>query len=471
MANKYIIEGAAFNGDGTSPDVATSNGGVGAWNTITYFEGATPAYGSIAAGDTVYIRSKTAAGADITRIISASASVGSANATATDHVKWILDGGTIWTGVSGVLTYQTAGTTSNWTHTLRSYNSIYAEVRGTWVYYVTHVSATGMCLSIGDACDVKNVRFDFSAQTTNGSYIGSSGASSARFISCDLKIRSRQSGFGAFGFSDYSNITIVDTNIELTSVLTNAPVFRPGALGGKIEVLGGAVYGAGATTNVPLAQINGTTGGVFLYGTDIPKTMSLTVPGTTSGNNGILEMVGVDGGAGSALADRRWGEMDSRTDGYYPTLNAFLPTTTQTPWSWKVWPNKTTRNIPFKVPSMKLYTGDAGVKTLTCNFLIADSILGADTESTWLEVQYIDDATGLRKHIDTRTINGSPLATSAAPWSATTYGAVNLLKRQIQVTTPTAVKKDTLVIATLRSFVNATSANDLMFICPDVVMT
>ena len=43
MADKYIIEGAAFNGDGTSSAEATVAGGVGAWNTITYFEGATPA--------------------------------------------------------------------------------------------------------------------------------------------------------------------------------------------------------------------------------------------------------------------------------------------------------------------------------------------------------------------------------------------------------------------------------------------
>ena len=466
MADKFIIEGAAFNGDGTSSAAATVAGGVGAWNTITYFEGTSPAYGSIAAGDVVYIRSKTAAGADITRTLTAALNVGSANATATDHILWVLDGGTVWPGVSGICTF----TGTNFSTTLRAYNRVYAEVRESLVFRLTSVSAASAILIINDACEIKHALFDASAQTSNGGYLGSATAARARFISCDFKSRSRQAGYGAFGFNDYSNITCVDPSIELLAVLTTASVFRPGGLGGKIEVFGGTIYGVGATTNVPLAQISGNTGGVFFYGPHVPKTMSLILPGTTSGNNGILEMVGVDGGAGSAFADWRWGEMDSRSDGYYPTLNAFLPTTAQTPWSWKVWPNKTTRNIPFKVPSMKLYTGNAGVKTLTCNFLIADSIAGADTESTWLEVEYIDDTAGVRKHIDTRTINGSPLAASTAPWSATTYGAVNLLKRQIQVTTPTAVKKDTLVIATLRSFVNATSANDLMFVCPDVVM-
>lgn len=69
MANKYIIHGATFNGDGTSSAEATSNGGVGAWNTITYFEGTAPAYGTLAAGDVVYIRSKDAGGSNITRTL------------------------------------------------------------------------------------------------------------------------------------------------------------------------------------------------------------------------------------------------------------------------------------------------------------------------------------------------------------------------------------------------------------------
>ena len=464
MANKYIIEGAAFNGNGTSSAEATVAGGVGAWNTITYFEGATPAYGSIAAGDTVYIRSKTAAGADITRTLTAALTVGSANATVADHVRWVLDGGTVWPGVSGSLTF--TGTSFN--STLRAYNSLYAEIRGAWVYRPTSLSATAGFIFLQDACEVKHLLFDGSLQTSNGTYVqGSSGR--CRLVSCDFITNRRQAGFGAILGSDYVSLTVEDPAIEVLSVQPNQ-IFKPGNLGGSIEVFGGRIYGAGATSGTSVAIITGSTAGIRFIGTDIPKEMDIVLGGTSYGNNGILEAIGLDGGVGAVFSDWRTGTIDSRSDGFYPTLNAFLPTTTQTPWSWKVWPNKTTRNIPFKVTSTKLYTGDAGVKTLTCNFLVADSILGADTESTWLEVQYIDDATGLRKRIDTRSIDGLPLEVSTASWSATTYGAVNLLKRQIQVTTPTAVKKDTLVIATLRSFVTAVSANDLMFVCPDVVM-
>ena len=123
MANKYIIHGATYCGDGTSSAVASSNGGVGSWNDINVFEGIAPAYGTApAAGDTVYIRSKTSAGADITRTLAAAISLGSAAATVNNPIYFILDQGIIWSGITGTLTYQ-AGT-SSYSVTIRAYNII-----------------------------------------------------------------------------------------------------------------------------------------------------------------------------------------------------------------------------------------------------------------------------------------------------------------------------------------------------------
>lgn len=64
MANKYLIHGATYCGDGTASNEAASAGAVGAWNDINVLEGTAPAQGSLAAGDVVYIRSKTSAGRD-----------------------------------------------------------------------------------------------------------------------------------------------------------------------------------------------------------------------------------------------------------------------------------------------------------------------------------------------------------------------------------------------------------------------
>lgn len=466
MANKYIREGAAFNGDGTTSAVAASNGAPGAWNTLAYFEGGTPAYGSIVAGDVVYIRSKSAAGFDITRSISTTTNLGSAAATTSDHVRWVLDGGAVWSGISGSLTYSSVQSQS----VLRSYNAVDSDVRGALAFVHTSSNSASPLFTLGVDSEARHVMLDMSAQTANGAYLSTASSTRCRLVSPTIKSRSRQSGFGVVRTTDYSVLTVVDPDIELLSVSTN-PVFAPGNLGGKIDVVGGSIWGAGATTGVPLALITQATGGVTLLGTDVPKTMSLVVPSAAAGNNGILEIVAVDGGVGSAYADWRWGEMDSRSDGYYPTLNSFLPTSTPAPWSWRLWPNKTARGVPFKVPAMKLYTADDAAKTLTCNFLIADSFIGASKHSIWLEVQYTDATTGQRKHLDSRARDDEAIDVSTADWSATTYGPVNLLRRQIAVTTPTAIRKDTVVVATLRGFIRAESANDLMFICPDVVAT
>ena len=97
MANKYIIHGATFCGDGTSNALAASNGAVGAWDNINILEGVAPAYGTaVAAGDIVFIRSKTAVGADITRTLTATVTLGSAAATTANWVTWVLDNGSLW---------------------------------------------------------------------------------------------------------------------------------------------------------------------------------------------------------------------------------------------------------------------------------------------------------------------------------------------------------------------------------------
>lgn len=468
MANKYIIEGAAFNGDGTSSAEATVAGGVGAWNTITYFEGATPAYGSLAAGDTVYIRSKTAAGADITRTLTVATNLGSSAASLTAPINWIIDGGTIWSGVAGTVTYQS----TNLNATLRAFNRLAAEVRKAFVIKHTSTNVSSYLFSLEDGTEGKHLFFDCSAQTAGGSLIqGNTGGGRVRLVSCDMRTNSRNSNGFVLQATNGHIFTLIDCEFELLAVNTNA-LFTPGTNGGRIEIFGGRIFGSGATTGVPVAQINSTnSSGVSIYGMDIPRAMLLQVNAISTNNPTQLEVIGLDGGAGAAYADPQWGEMDSRSDGYYPTLNAFLPTNVAEAWSWRLWPNKTSYRAPFKVPSMKLYTGDAGVKTLTCNFLIADSFTSASKESMWLEVIYVDNATGQPKYIDTRDFAGGALTTSDATWSATTYGPINLLKRKIDVTTATSIKKDTLVLVTLRGYIKAASANDLIFVCPDVVMT
>ena len=138
MANKYIIHGAAFNGDGTSSAAATVNGGVGAWNTIAYFEGTAPAYGAIAAGDTVFIRALDASGAAITRVSAASKTLGLAAGTISAPVTWILDQGDVWSGITGSLTFEVSA--GNYGFTISPHNIIHTPVEDRIVFKISQAS-------------------------------------------------------------------------------------------------------------------------------------------------------------------------------------------------------------------------------------------------------------------------------------------------------------------------------------------
>lgn len=465
MGNKYIIEGASFNGDGTSPAEATSNGSVGAWNTITYFEGATPAYGSIAAGDIVYIRSKTSAGADIARTLAASSTFGSANATTTDPVTFVLDGGNVWPGIDGTLTY----TSSNFSITLRDFNNLLVDTRGAFVVVATNSNA-GLKLNVGDGGTLKNCKVDATIQTANGASFGV--ANGTGIIDSPI-IKVRRCGGGAFTTSNYSAMTVIDPDIEFVGNYTDSFIASAGSYGGKVTVLGGRVYGVGAAAGVALANIGSAgAGNITFIGTDIPQTVKAT-HGTSDTSTALIEFIAADSGVGAMCFSPRFGSMDSRSDGWYPVLNALLPTSTPSGWSWKVNPLYAKRGRPFVLPSIKLKTDASAVQTLTCQFLVADTFSRVNTDRVWISVEYVEDSTGKRRNISSRTnpANTVAVASSTAPWSATTYGPTALLKKQIQVTTPTAVKQDTTIVVTFFSDLPATNEAGLLFVCPDVVMS
>ena len=151
MANKYLIHGATYCGDGTASNEAASAGAAGAWNNINVFEGTAPAYGTApVAGDFVYIRSKTSAGADITRTLTADITIGSANATITNPVTWVLDNGAIWSGIDGKLSYQCSG--GNCKTTVRSYNAVIAQTQSALEFVTSNAwgsAWTVISLSVG----------------------------------------------------------------------------------------------------------------------------------------------------------------------------------------------------------------------------------------------------------------------------------------------------------------------------------
>ena len=468
MANKYIRHGETYCGDGTSSAAATSNGGVGAWNNINVLEGAGPAYGALAAGDTVYIRSKDNAGADITRTLSANLSLGSTSALAASPITWVLDNGVVWAGIDGTLTYSCPST---FKVDLRANNRYIAQRQDAIVIAEGNAAASYKQYAFATGIYARNLYYDLSLATSgDGSNIAFP-ASSIMTEIVNIHIKSARRADPLLNMNNgYSRILFINPRIELMDATQMKPVF--GLNGGNefLDVFGGSVSGPGATTGVSLVRASCSGSQVNIAGLQYPKSMAFGVADNQSGAFWKMCAIGIDGGIGAALKEW-WGEMDSRSDNYYPTLSATLPNSTNTAWSWKVYPSNTSLQRVFRVPIGKFYTDTAASKTVTAEILVADSFSGVDSETVRLDVSYVDDSTGLTRFASSHDQAKTALATSTANWSATTYGSVNLLKRKLVVTTPTAVKKDTVMVAVISGTVLSASGNDIMFIDPDVTVT
>lgn len=463
MADRFIIHGAAFNGDGTTSAEAASNGGVGAWNTITYFEGTTPAYGTLPAGTTVYIRSKDAAGADITIAKTLATTLGSAAATLTAPVYWVFDAGASWSGVSGVITYsfstQVACTTRDHNHIIcaPSYNFVITNTMAAF-------GATQFCV-IGKA-STQNLKIDCSACSTfHGPFhLFADGIHESMWIRSAARhlVLVKCASSGAL-----NNTVFYNPKIELLLPTELDPVFDTSGYfnSAPLTVFGGEVFGAGAVEGVVLVKNQVNTGGFRAYGLKYPRVIALSSAAQTT-TQAEAYVNGADGILGNAY----WGyyyAYDSRDDGYYPTLNASLETSTGDNWSYKVYPYRTNPTLPAQIVTSKIWSQAAAAKTVTLEILWPDAMASPTSDKVWMTVQYTDDASGLKKVQSTRNMQGVTLATSSALWSASTYGPTLFDKHKLQITTATSIKQDTEVVIAFFSIPTAASANDVVFVDPD----
>lgn len=253
MANKYIRHGETYCGDGTTSAAAASDGAVGAWNDINILEGSPPSSsaGALVSGDVVHIRSLDAAGAAITRTLTAARLLGSTAATATNPITWILDDGTVWSGINGVLTFTNS---ASYMTTLRINNVFVAKTRHNWKIKYTSTNPTGALADIYGHCD--GFEFDTSAKTGTSSpfYALRHGAivENAHFL---VGVISSAPGNNEGLIRPAESIrgvtaTLINPEIELTSASPTGAIFLGATYftSGIFKILGGRVYGVGATT-------------------------------------------------------------------------------------------------------------------------------------------------------------------------------------------------------------------------------
>ena len=161
--------------------------------------------------------------------------------------------------------------------------------------------------------------------------------------------------------------------------------------------------------------------------------------------------------------------MTSRTDNNPSYLSALSLDSNSTPWAWRVYPAYANMQSPMQIPTTKMYTGAAGVKTVSLEVLIADTMLAAGNEiatkaSLWMTVAYTDSS-GIPRSENTRGFGN--LDASTAPWSATVWGMISLVKKKLSVTTQYAIKQDSVITVTLMGYAKSASTNDILFVDPD----
>lgn len=469
MPNKYIRHGETFNGNGTSSAAATVDGGVGAWNSLNVFDSfAAPNYGggSLAAGDVVYIRSKDAGGADIARQLTANMNLGSAAATYAARITWIIDGGTVWPGINGSIKYSSAS--SSFAVTLRTFNNLIAEHKAKFVVENTLVAANQAYLLTLSNSYVKNVKIDWSLATGfngNKAILQNGGQSTVE----NLVIKAGKVHQTLVQFaSGNAGLHLINPDIELGVTGTTTYVFGAGNAS-KLVVTGGRLYGAGATTGTFILQTaSGANTQVELYGFVYPNTVlpvQTVAASTLFTGVGATYMYGADGVAATA-AVHQWGTLETRQDDNYPTLSAFLPSSVNTPWAYKLYPSEARNGFGGFVLLSKIHTGDEAALNINLELLVSNTFAGLNASNMWISGSYINTS-GIPEYFSTHDLAAGPLSTSTADWSSTTYGPITFLKRQINITTPSAVKKDTLVMLRFNCDARSASSSDIIFVNPD----
>lgn len=465
MANKYIRHGETYCGDGTSSAAATSNGGVGAWNNINVFEGTAPAYGALAAGDTVYIRSKDQGGANITRTMTANTVVCSASATEDSPITWILDNGVVWAGVDGVLGYLNSG--GNYTFEVRAYNNVIAMTKDALVITTANVwGSVWLALKANTGVYAKNIKINGESWTQGYGVVVRLGG--AVLDSPTVLIGNLVSGGSSLFLgaeSTYVTNTVINADIVVKGTDVNASIVSGSTYAGgcSYTFIGGRISGTAADNGACLVN-NDSQFPIRFIGMKIPRTMRVT--DNQNFRPSTVEIVGCDDDGTGGYIDEYWGWATSRTDNYPPTLSATLPNTTLTPWAWRVYPKNASVVTPMRLISSKLFTDAEAAKTVTLEFLVSTTMT-TSKKSVWMTAEYIDAATGLPKHIDTRDFSAPSIDASSAAWSTTTWGMVSFTKKKLAVTTPTAIKQNTLLTVTLFGTVKSVTANDIYFVDPD----
>ena len=473
MANKYLIHGATFNGDGTTSSEAASAWAAWAWNHIDIIAGTAVWFGSISAWDVIFIRSKTWNGANenVTYAPWAAKNYGSSAGTVANPVVWVLDNGDVWSWIDGTLTV--TGTTSAHTNTFLDYNDWHSQTK--WNLKFENTSTTP---TFGQMTFNKNNTYGMNISipnsTTSGWFM-----KTLYGVHTDMYIKSAGLSATYWIFQVLNSRTVwINPTFEVTTApATMTPLISTSANHSEIDIRGWRVFGAWATSgNLAVCfatnYLSYTTRFTSVW-FQTPKVMPLSTAQIVSW--GMISMSGLDDGWGGAIA-MEWWDADSRNiSNNYPTLNATLADSANTPSSWRIYPKYAGKTQPFDMVISKLFTDTPATKTITLHFLATTGwswSITPDTSTVWMNVNYLDNATWLPVMQSTKVRVWTSLTTSGLTWSpSNSWGAASLTAYKLELTTTASIKQDTAISISFMWSAVSWSANDILIFCPDIQLS
>lgn len=469
MATWYIDPTAAYNGNGTAPTPASADGQPGAWNSLVAVLTNNTTY-PIAAGDIIYVRSATGAGADISVNITSTFTM-AVRGTDALPVFWILDNGTIW-NYAGQLTMNiSTGLTINFAENnwMKSFNR-----RWRWLHNQGNSTVTGFSFA---ASEYDSLVFKTANNNQSSFQLITSGvAKNVRWVDCLFAISQTYSlASTLLSLAQAHGLyELIQCDFDLTGIPT-----APGAMinlynfGTMLRVIGGRVINGSETTE--FARLGSFSSGIIdvvVDGTNIgplkPFGITSADPPTSISRIGLL-FTNINNNKYRMAYKSFLGSVDWTPNSNYPVLNAMLPDVDSTPWSLKILPSTTLASISYPLTlsrMVKFYDIAEAARQIQVELLICDTYPTLRKRDWWILVSYVDPSTGNQVSLNTFDLFGN-LDVSTAEWSSTIYGAKSYLKRKIVVNTPTNIKQYTDIIVEVRSAIAAPSLTDFYFVDPE----
>jgi hypothetical protein len=485
MANKYIDVSATYNGDGTASNQAASAGAAGAWNSLIAALIGTPGYGSLVAGDRVYVRTKNTGGTGNLSQNVTSTITGATTGTTLSPLNFVFDDGVIWAGDSGVfsLILNTSGILN-----FNRFANLLAKNYNLRIDATAYTYGSRVVIAMNGSV-YREVQLDTYKTTSQcGGQVALGGSKEKTIIdNCKFNFGSAYSNtYPLFSLNQFEHVVFLGGTVDLLGASISVDwvtLFAAGGYGSRVDVYGLNVINT--HQNHRLVSFQAAATGItqlnfYDCSFGIMSTTAFYASEVTVGNSAVdWALVNIAGNTDkpfdfvrdSPTGYQQWKEGDS-----YPTLNAQLPDGSNTNWSIKVFQRWARLQRSFTCLDIcKLYTAAAATRTLTFEMLInADhwNGPGAGTEITpldsewWVEGTYINNADGLPICFTTKG-TGNNLTTSTASWSSTSYGSQSYTKFKIVHTTANSIKPNTKIRARIMSnkFPGDTAA--FYFIDPD----